>query len=385
MNKDLLNLGVLDIKAADLSKLLKTQTLGWQISSFNFPSIWSATKGKGIKVAVIDTAVDLNHPDIKIEGGWDFVKNAALSKISPKIGHGTHVCGIIGAKDNGLGIVGVAPECSLYNLAVLDENGSGSYANIIKALDWCIKNKMDIINMSLGGGGDSLEFYKAIRRVYDANIPMICAGGNGAWETGYLDFPGTYNETISVAAVNPNFSRATFSSIGPNIDIAAPGVDIVSCTPNNTYSSYSGTSMATPFVAGLVALLLAKHRIGGGTTPVDTVEHVREHLIKVAKDVDFKGQDNYTGYGIINPTGTIDFQYDPNLPSLLDTNYLSGKFKVRLKKQYSIKVNTPVSKTSKTLGKSGTSTVLLGKNGDIVELSITESELTNILKRIKGL
>lgn len=372
--QNLLKIGQLTTQTVDIKAVSKAQTLGWQISSFNFPAIWAESKGKGIKVAVIDTAVDLSHPDIKIEGGWDFVKNAPLSKTVPKQGHGTHVCGIIGAKDNTIGIVGVAPECSLYSLVVLDDTGSGSYANIIKALDWCIVNKMDVINMSLGGGGDTPEFYSAIRRVYDAKIPMICAGGNGNWETGYLDFPGTYDETIAVAAVNENFTRATFSSIGPNIDVAAPGVNILSCTPNNTYSIYSGTSMATPFVTGLVAIMLAKHRLSGGSTPINNVEDVRQHLIKVCKDVDYIGRDSFTGYGIINPVGSVDFENQPEVPVLIESNFLTTKFRVKLTKQYSI-----TSKSGKAI-----ITNTLGRQNEILQINFTDDEVLGAIKRTKG-
>lgn len=362
-----LGIGTLTTQNVNIKAISTKQNLGWQISAFNFPSIWLQTKGKGIKVAVIDTAVDLNHPDIKIEGGWDFVKNVPLSKLTPIQGHGTHVCGIIGARDNGFGIIGVAPECSLYSLVALDDTGSGSYNTIIRALDWCISNKMDVINMSIGGGSDTPEFYQAIRRVYDANIPMICAGGNGSWDTGYLDFPGTYNETISVAAVNENFTRASFSSIGPNIDVAAPGVNILSCTPNNTYSIYSGTSMASPFVTGLVAIMIAKHRIFGGTTPLNNVEDVRNHLIKVARDVDYKGQDNYTGYGIINPTSSMDYDAQPQTPTLIESNFLLSNFMMKLSKEYN------------------KLTQIFGVKGESIQVKLTEDEITTIIKRSKNI
>lgn len=362
-----LKIGTLKIETVNSKAVSMKQTTGWQIASYNFPAIWTQTKGKGVKVAIIDTAVDLNHPDIKIEGGWDFVKNAPLSKSTPVQGHGTHVSGIIGAKDNNIGIVGIAPECSLYSLPVLDDTGSGSYTNIIKALDWCIANKIDVINMSLGGGSDTPEFYQAIRRVYDANIPMICAGGNGDWDTGYLDFPGTYDETIAVAAINESFTRATFSSIGPNIDLAAPGVNILSCTPNNTYSIFSGTSMATPFVTGLVALMIAKHRISGGTTPLNNVEDVRQHLIKVCKDVDYKGRDGYTGYGLVNPNASMDYDVQPTIPALVESSFLTGKFTVKLSKEY------------KKL------TTVIGAKGESIQMWLTDDEISIIIKRTKGI
>jgi len=293
-------------KVSDISSLSQEQTLGWQIESYKFPEIWAQTKGETVKIAILDTAVDLNHPDIEIKGGWDFTKNQELSNETPVEGHGTHVAGIIGAKDNNQGIVGVAPEAELYSCAVLGDDGSGSYDWIISAIDWCIENKMDVINMSLGGGKDTSELYEANRRAYDAGLPLICAAGNSSWETGHLDYLASYNESIAVASINKYMMRSSFSSIGPNIDLAAPGSDILSCTPNNTYSVYSGTSMATPFVTGLVALMISKHRTKGGNSPVKCVEDVREHLIGTAHDANYDGQDNYTGHGLVNPFGVIN-------------------------------------------------------------------------------
>jgi len=311
---DMISLGKLEIKRAVEVKA-GSQTTGWHINKYRFPKIWSKTQGESVKVAVIDTAIDVNHPDLQIHGGYDFVNNTGLRTDAPLHGHGTHVAGIIGAKNNNLGIVGVAPKCKLYSLAVLNDQGSGSYGNIIRALDWCIENGMDVVNMSLGGGGDSKALYEAVRRVYDAGITMVCAAGNSAWERGYLDFPGTYNETMAIAAIKQNMQRAEFSSIGPNIDICAPGYEIVSTTPSNTYSAYSGTSMASPFVAGLVALMISKHRSLGGRTPISGPKDVRDHLTKVAHDVSFDGQDNYTGYGLVNPLKSL---------------YLTDRHKLRL-------------------------------------------------------
>lgn len=313
MNKDDLFAGKYTVeKVSSLSVVKSSQTMGWHISKFNLPEIWKTTRGSGVKVAVIDTAADIRHPDITISGGYNFVRNTKLTTRVPRDPHGTHVCGIIGAKDNGRGIIGVAPACTMYNVAVLDDKGSGSFRNIIKALDWCVKEKIDIINMSLGTGMDNKNFYKAIRRAYDAGITIVCAAGNSAWESGYIDFPGVYNETISVAAIKPNMTRAQFSSIGANIDISAPGVNILSCVPKNKYAIMSGTSMASPFVTGIVALLISKHRKLGGSTPINTPEDVRDHLIKVATDVNYIGQDNYTGYGLINPLRSISYEEESN-------------------------------------------------------------------------
>jgi len=304
-----LNLGYLSTKLINATQLKSNQSLGWQISTYNLPNIWKENQGEGIKIGIIDTAIDLRHPDIDIKGGYDFAYNRSINYYKthyPSHGHGTHVAGIISAKNNNTGIVGVAPKASLYSVVALNEEGSGSYNDLIKSIDWCINNGMDVINMSLGAVSDTTSLYRAIRRAYDANITIVCAGGNSAW-AGHLDFPATYNETIAIASIAEDMKRSSFSSIGSNIDVAAPGSNIISCTPNNSYSSYSGTSMASPFVTGIIALLLAKHRKHGGSTPINTVEDVREHLIKTAIDVDYVGNDSYTGYGLINPKESLDY------------------------------------------------------------------------------
>jgi len=343
MNNQTVSFGNVTKQVIDIKAVQESQTLGWQINKYKFPEIWSQTQGEGVKVAVVDTAVDLRHPDIDIKGGRDFVNNRTINyykKAYPVEGHGTHVSGIISARDNDAGMVGVAPLCEVYNCSVLDDYGSGTYEDIIKAIDWCIKNEMDVINMSLGGGGDFKEFYDAIRRAYDANIPIVCAAGNSSWDTGYLDFPATYNETIAVASINKNMNRSSFSSIGSNIDVAAPGSNILSCTPKNNYEVYSGTSMAAPFVTGLIALMIAKHRATGGNTPVNTVEEIRQHIIKTTTDVDNIGQDNYTGYGLINPANAIGYETEENQADYINFKQLTdGSLKVMFDNNIRFKPN----------------------------------------------
>lgn len=279
------------------------QTLGWQISQFNIPELWKTTEGDGVKVAVLDTGVHKSHKDLTIKKALDFLNGAKGTEIDyiPTAGHGTHVCGIIAANNDDYGVVGVAPGVDLYSCRVLSDEGSGGWGDMMDAIDWCITNKMDVINMSLGGGNPGDTVYRKIREAYDSNIAIVCAGGNDGFTHGYLNFPSIYDETIAVAATTSTMNRANFSSVGSNIDIGAPGQDILSTIPGGAYSLYSGTSMAAPFISGLVALIIAKHRIYGGTTPINNVEDIRNHLTKVATDAYFDGQDMYLGNGIVNP------------------------------------------------------------------------------------
>lgn len=366
-----------------IGNLNESQTLGWQIQSFEIPKIWQECKGKGVKVAIIDTAADLTHPDLIFKGGYDFVKNQSLNKYKPTIPHATHVAGIIGARHNNKGIVGVAPECDLYSLVVLEENGTGSYSSLINSLQWCIDNKMDVINMSFGGDFDTPELYKMIRKVYDAKITMVCAAGNSAWEKGYLDFPALYNETIAVASIKPNMELSEFSSIGPNIDICAPGSEILSCVPGGKYGFMSGTSMAAPFITGMVALLIAKHRIMGGSTPINNPEDVREHIVRMAKDISYYGRDNLTGYGIINPVLSMNYAKDianldfANLVRIDDKK--SGKtfykFTVRFGWDFSdvqfLKGRGPIRKI----------VTPMARKGEVKDILLTESDIVDIIKK----
>lgn len=298
--------GFVDVQDSDVR--IASQSLGWQIQNYNFPDIWMNTQGEDVKVAIIDTGIDPLHEDLQVEAALDFVGSANGDLLDPETTlepHGTHVAGIVGARNNEKGVVGVAPKCKLYSCRVFPIGSGASLNDIIKALQWCIDNKMDVVNMSLGALGTTDGFYQVIRAAYDVGLPIVCAAGNDGWSIQYLQYPANFDETISVAAFNSSMTRASFSSIGANIDIAAPGEGIHSTIPDNGYAIMSGTSMAAPFVTGLVALIISKHRKLGGKTPVNNVEDIRNHLTKIAFDVDFEGQDLYLGHGLINPVSSL--------------------------------------------------------------------------------
>ena len=323
-----------------------SQEAGWQIDMFDFPEVWRETKGKGVKVAVLDTGVAENHPDLEIKKSMDFVgigstswwdaenekviaPDIDYSSYTPTHSHATHVSGIIGAKDNDLGMIGVAPECDIYALRVLNDSGSGSYTDISIALLWCLYNEdIDVINMSLGGLYGNEDLWGTLKLLYDNEIPVIVSAGNEYYDPeyrGYIGFPAQYDETISVAAIDQNSERAYFSSVGPNLDVAAPGVGILSSVLGDTYAAMSGTSMAAPFVTGLVALMIAKHRLVGGKTPLDTVEGIRSHLNKIAMDDSvFENRDIYLGWGIVNINRAIAIIKEEEKPKTPFGRYYGG-------------------------------------------------------------
>lgn len=226
------------------------------------PTIWGETKGKGVKVAVLDTGCDSKHPDLqeRIIGGRNFTDD---DRSDPTIfqdynGHGTHVAGTIAAQQNDKGVIGVAPEASLLIVKVLNRNGSGQYEWIIKGINYAIEQKVDIISMSLGGPNDMPELYEAIKKAVTNNILVVCAAGNegdGDDSTDEFAFPGQYNEVISVGSINFNRHPSDFTNSHNEIDLVAPGEEILSTYINGKYATLSGTSMAAPHVSGALALI----------------------------------------------------------------------------------------------------------------------------------
>ena len=171
-------------------------------------------------------------------------------------GHGTHVAGTVAALDNEIGVIGVAPQAELYAIKVLDQNGSGSYSDIIAGIEWAIDNNMNIINMSLGGTAKSRTLEKAVNKAYESGILLVAAAGNNGYaKKGTITYPAAYDSVIAVGAVDQNNNRASFSSVGRQLELMAPGVSILSTVPDNGYESYNGTSMASPHVAGVAALV----------------------------------------------------------------------------------------------------------------------------------
>src|SRR5262249_29752231 len=200
-----------------------------------FPKATSVIPGRGgagVKVAVIDTGIDCGHPDLQANCiyGVSYVKG---SKPLDDHGHGTHVAGIIGARDNGFGVIGVAPEATLYAVKVLDANGSGSFSAVASGIVWAVKNGMHVINMSLGSSSYSQTLADAVKAASDAGVLVVSAAGNsGCCDT--VLYPAKLPESMAVAAVDANDQRASFSSTGAEVDVAAPGVAILSTVPTGT-------------------------------------------------------------------------------------------------------------------------------------------------------
>ncbi|PFP29205.1 serine protease [Bacillus sp. AFS073361] len=226
------------------------------------PKIWEKSKGKGITVAILDTGCDVTHPDLReqIIGGRNFTED---DHGNPDVytdynGHGTHVAGTIAAVQNGTGVIGVAPEASLLIIKVLDKNGSGQYDWIINGINYAVEQKADIISMSLGGSVDVPELHQAIQNAVAKQILVVCAAGNegdGQESSDEFAYPGSYNEVISVGAINLQRRSSEFSNSNNEVDLVGPGEEILSTYLNGTYAILSGTSMATPHISGALALI----------------------------------------------------------------------------------------------------------------------------------
>ena len=240
------------------------QALPWGVNRIDSELAWDSSTGAGVNVAILDTGIDLDHPDLQanIQGNVNLI-NPRKSGDDDN-GHGTHVAGIVGAINNTIGVVGVAPGIYLYAVKVLDRTGSGWLSDLIEGLDWCVKNGMEVVNMSLGSSGDNQSFHDAITAAYNAGTTQVAAAGN---DGGPILYPAAYSETIAVSATDSSDGIPSWSNSGPEIDLAAPGVSINSTYKGGTYTVLSGTSMAAPHVAGTAALVIAY-----GVTGPDSVK-----------------------------------------------------------------------------------------------------------------
>ncbi len=278
----------------DVIVKVKSQTVDWGMSKIQAPAAWSSNlTGKGVKIGVVDTGI-ANHEDLTVAGGVAFT--SYTSSYTDDNGHGTHVAGIIGAKNNSYGTVGVANDASLYAVKVLGSDGSGYLSDIIAGIDWCITNKMDIINLSLGSSTPSAALQQEVDKAYSQGVLVVAAAGNDGTSDGSTDtvnYPAKYsNSVIAVSATDSNNQRASFSSTGNEIEVAAPGTNIRSTYLNNQYVTMSGTSMATPFVTGDLALLKQAYP---SLSPNQLRAKLRENVI----DLGTAGKDSWYGYGLI--------------------------------------------------------------------------------------
>jgi minor extracellular protease Epr len=265
----------------------------WNLKAVNAPEAWSeGYTGQGIKVAVIDTGIG-PHTDLHVTGGFSAVDYT--TSYADDYGHGTHVAGIIAAQQNNAGMAGVAPGVSLYAVKAMDGQGEGDLQDLLKAIDWSIKNRMNIINLSLGTPDNSPMLKDMIDTAYKDGILVVAAAGNDGNSDGTgdtIDYPAKYTSVIGVTAVDKNMTLGYFSSTGPEAEVAAPGVDIYSTYLDNKYAIESGTSQAAPHVTGMLALLKQAY---------PTLNNVQLRTMLddfYTKDLGAFGKDPFYGYGL---------------------------------------------------------------------------------------
>ncbi len=264
------------------------------------PQGWAIEKGKpNTVIAIVDTGVDPNHPDLapKLLKGYDVVKDS--TDMADPQGHGTHCAGTAAAAtNNGIGVAGFAPDVKILPVRVLGDDGSGSYADVANGIIWAADNGANVISMSLGGPSNSAVITNAVKHALSKGALLVAAAGNdGNNKPGY---PAAITGVLAVGASDVNDKIARFSQFGPHLSVAAPGVNIMSTfpttpsgMPGKDYGAISGTSMATPAVAGLAALVRSKY-------PNLSPAAVKAHIEATADDKGTPGFDPYFGHGRIN-------------------------------------------------------------------------------------
>jgi len=269
------------------------QQTPWGVDRIDADLVWPTNNtGIGVDVAILDTGIDYDHPDLvkNIAGGvnfagWWWVDGSTYRYYwDDRNGHGSFCAGVVAAANNSIGVVGVAPGASLWAVKVLGDTGSGYVSDIIQGLEWCAENGIEVASMSFGGGySKSLE--NACNTTYAAGVLLVAAAGNEYG--GAVSYPAAYGSVIAVSATDNSDAIAGFSSVGPEVELAAPGVGIKSTYKNGGYALGDGTSMACPHVAGTAALVWA-----------GTNADVRARLQQTAEDIGLTA--NQQGYGLVD-------------------------------------------------------------------------------------
>jgi subtilisin len=269
-------------------------------------AIAGGVTGDGVTVAVVDTGIDPSHEDLEpnLVGGYATDEAECSDNCeepwADDQGHGTHVAGTVGAVDNDTGVVGVAPGVDLLAVKVLGGDGSGSFAGVAEGIEWAADNGADVLNMSLGGDSQTDVVKDALQYAQDKGAVSVAAAGNSGPCSDCVGYPGAEPEAIAVSSTDQNDNLSFFSSTGPEVDIAAPGSAVNSTTPGDSYGQKSGTSMASPHVAGAAASVLSV-----GTSP----EFVRLALKNNADDIGLPS--NEQGGGRLNVDAATDGPYQP--------------------------------------------------------------------------
>jgi subtilisin family serine protease len=305
------------------------QVIPWGIDRIRAPDAWSTSTGVNVQIAVLDTGVDKDHVDLYANIAWGISvlgdDESTLYKDWKDVnGHGTHVTGTIAAMNNDIGVVGVGYNIEIYAIKVISNAGWGSWEDLADGIWWALKgpdgiidvdgdglvagdpddDAAEVISMSLGGMTEpdpETGVYEAVVAAYNYDVVLVAAAGNEGEEG--VTYPAKWTEVIAVAATDENDNAADWSSKGPEVELAAPGVKVLSTYRNSWYAYGSGTSMACPHVSGTVGLMISKILAEGGTY---TVEGIRDILKSTADDAGSPGWDEATGYGVVRADKAVD-------------------------------------------------------------------------------
>jgi type VII secretion-associated serine protease mycosin len=293
-----------DVVAADIDTTLALaaepmRSQQWGLDRLDAEQTWTTTTGAGTVVAVIDSGVDGAHPDLAaaLVPGLDTLDPNQDGSVDTH-GHGTAVAGVVGARLNGVGMVGIAPDVGIMPIRVVGTDGLASSSNVARGILWAVDNGADVINLSLGAPESNAVLTQAIDTAMAAGVVVVAAAGNLGEEGNPTVYPAAQPGVLAVAATMQTDLSAPFSGSGSWVDISAPGVQIVAPMAGGGYGFTHGTSMASPFVSGAAALVLSQ-------APDLSTEQVVTQLTTTAVDVGAQGFDNATGHGVVAPDAAL--------------------------------------------------------------------------------
>ncbi len=268
----------------------------WGMNKFGVDRLRAITKGKGQITGAIDTGIDKDHP--MLASNFLAAKDFTGSRygFADRNGHGTHVSGTIFGNNP---LMGVAPEAKGVHGKGLGDSGSGGGSGIAAAMLWCVAQGAEVLSMSLGSSGQDTTITNTMKELAQKGIWIIAAAGNSGQNTPDVDWPGRSPYCISVAALNSDLSVASFSNSGAKIDTSGAGVGIWSARPGGGLQQMSGTSMATPFIAGILTLIRGALKLSGKAIP--EIFGLRELIFRKSTDIGPVGDDRRSGPGWLTP------------------------------------------------------------------------------------
>ncbi|PIE26835.1 MAG: hypothetical protein CSA58_07425, partial [Micrococcales bacterium] len=273
----------------------------WAMSTLRVEEAWKRSNGSGAVVAVLDTGVDTDHPDLagQLMPGRTFLNGAQSAGAEDDFGHGTHVSGQIAAlANNGIGIAGMAPGARILPVKALDSRGNGWDSDVASGIVWATNQGAHVVNLSLGGPNRSAAVAAAVRYAQSKNVLVVASSGNSG--SAIVNYPAAENGVLAVGAMDSATQPASYSDYGPHLDVAAPGTQIYSLRMDGGVRRASGTSFASPHASAAAAMLF------GATSGKVRGRNAYLILAGTADDVGAAGFDERTGFGMLDPNEALE-------------------------------------------------------------------------------